>query len=52
MEDNIICPLIDSYITPVDCMENREIKESCIPQIFKQKDNWKEICKKCKYYNK
>lgn len=49
MEDKILCPLIDAKISCVDCMENRETKENFIPDKFKEKDNWKDICKKCKY---
>lgn len=49
-EENVLCPLIDGIITPVDCMENREIREESIPDKFKHKPNWKEICKNCKYY--
>ena len=48
-EEKVFCPLIDDYTTPVDCMENREIKEESIPEKFKQKTNWREICKNCKY---
>ena len=49
--DEIFCPLVDKNITIDDCMENREIREESIPQKYKQKHDWKEICKKCKYYN-
>ncbi len=49
MEEKIACPLIDELIDPVDCMENQAIKEKCIPEKFKVKYNWKDICKKCKY---
>lgn len=48
-EEKFFCPLIDAYTTPVDCMENRETKEETIPDEYKQKKNWKEICKVCKY---
>ena len=51
MENKIICPLVDEKIDPVDCMENRETREESIPQKYKQKENWKDICKKCKYHN-
>lgn len=49
MENNIICPLISESISPVDCMENRDTKEESIPERFKAKPDWKEICKNCKY---
>lgn len=48
-EEKVFCPLLDDYITPVDCMENREIREESIPEKFKQKSNWKELCENCKY---
>ncbi len=32
-------------------MENRDIREEYIPVRFKVKKDWKEICKKCKYYD-
>ena len=51
MDDEILCPLTDRNITIDECMENREIKEEYIPAEFKQKENWREICKKCKYFD-
>ena len=51
MEDKIICPLVDVKIDIIDCMENRDIKEDFIPEKYKQKEDWKEICKNCQYYN-
>lgn len=51
MDDNIMCPLVERYIDPVDCMENRDIKDESIPAEYKQKEGWKEICRKCKYHN-
>lgn len=49
-EDKIYCPLVETGISIDDCMENREIKEVFIPKEYKVKKDWKEICKKCKYY--
>lgn len=49
MEDRIICPLVDELIDPVDCMENRDTCEQSIPDKYKTKKDWKEICKNCKY---
>ena len=51
MEDKITCPLVDKKISPVDCMENRAVKDEYIPAEYKQKEGWKDICRKCKYYN-
>jgi len=48
-DDLIFCPLLDQKISKCDCMENRYTKECTIPEKFKQKENWKDICKNCKY---
>ena len=50
MEDKVFCPLVDRKIGPVDCMENRDTREESIPAEYKVKENWKEICKSCPYY--
>lgn len=48
------CPLVDDVIDPIDCIENIDIidgfisDESHIPDEFKVKHDYKEICKKCK----
>lgn len=44
------CPLIDERIDCIVCMENRDIKDEYIPKKFKEKENWKDICEKCKYH--
>ncbi len=46
---DIICPLIDDWTSFVDCMENRDTKADYIPDKFKNKPNWKDICKNCQY---
>ncbi len=56
MEDNVYCPMIDGEIDIADCIENVDVVdgliiENSLPQKYKQKKDWKEICKKCKYYN-
>lgn len=50
------CPLVDRKIEDIDCIENREIVdgnliEECMPECYKKKENWKDICKKCKWHN-
>lgn len=50
-ELKVYCPLVDRSIDAVDCMENREVREEFIPEEFKKKKIWKDICRKCKYYN-
>lgn len=52
----IICPLTDDEIDSADCLENTDIidgfisDETHIPDEFKVKPNYKEICKKCEYH--
>ncbi len=46
----IICPLVDREISCVDCMENCDVKDSSIPDEYKRKEDWKNICKACPYY--
>ena len=50
------CPLVDDEIEVIDCIENRDvvdqlINEFSMPEKYKKKKDWKEICNKCKYYN-
>ena len=45
----MVCPLTDRWISFTECMENRETREESIPDEFKVKPNWKEICKNCEY---
>lgn len=46
---SVKCPLVDSWIDPVDCMENQEVIESNIPARFKVKPDWKKICESCPF---
>ena len=45
-EERVRCPLVDEDITPIECMENRDIREESIPERFKQKKDWKDILPK------
>lgn len=56
IKDFISCPLVDRKIEIGDCIENRDVADGLIidtnmPQHFIQKENWKDICKGCKYHN-
>lgn len=58
MEDNrfVFCPLAEEEIEDIDCIENRDvvdgmIAESSLPDKYKRKKTWKEICKKCKWHS-
>ena len=46
---SVKCPLEDSWIDPVDCMENQEVIESSIPARFKVKPDWEKICESCPF---
>lgn len=55
MEDIIRCPLVDTLITSAECIENVDIVDGMIveesmPDKYKTKKEWKEICKNCKYH--
>ena len=52
----VFCPLVDEIIENIDCIENRDIidgffKLSCLPEKYKAKENFKDICKNCKWHN-
>ena len=56
MKNNVLFPLVDKEIDIADCIENVDcidglIKISSLPLEYKQKENWKEICLKCKYHD-
>jgi hypothetical protein len=53
--DTIECPIIGEKIETGDCVFYSDvasgmIKEGCIPDRFREKTDWREICKKCKYH--
>lgn len=45
------CPLSEQWEEPIDCMENQGVIDSAIPERFKKKKNWKEICEACPFRN-
>lgn len=45
------CPLVDSFIEDIDCLENQDISQNSIPGRFKVKPDWKEICESCPFRN-
>lgn len=54
--DFVICPLIDEKIEAGDCLENssavdRILKADSVPERFKAKPDWEEICRKCKWHD-
>ena len=48
---SVKCPLVEDWIDPIDCMENQSIREESIPIRFREKQNWKELCKTCPFRN-
>ncbi|WP_162610626.1 hypothetical protein [Blautia sp. An249] len=57
MDDRwVFCPLVDRKIEDIDCIENRDVVdgmlvESSLPDEYKRKINWKDICRKCQWHN-
>ena len=55
-EDGIKCPLVDFVISKDKCVENTMITAGFIDEMsmidkFKNKENWKEICQNCEFFN-
>ena len=57
MDDRwVFCPLVDRKIEDIDCIENRDVVdgmlvESSLPDEYKRKINWKDICRNCQWHN-
>ncbi|MEI3365690.1 MAG: hypothetical protein ACLUV8_06020 [Clostridium sp.] len=58
MEDDrfVKCPLVDEMIENIDCIENVDavdgvLKMDKVPERFKEKADWKGICKNCKWHS-
>lgn len=54
--DKICCPLVDGDIGIDDCIENIDvvdslIKETALPDKYKTKNKWREVCSNCKWHN-
>lgn len=54
-DDMIMCPLIDEKIEPMECVDIVDyiLSPSLIknlPEKYKVKENFKEICKQCKWH--
>ncbi len=54
--NGVKCPLVDFMIEESNCLENAMIVSGFIDEIvmiekFKQKENWREICKNCKNFS-
>ena len=54
--DYVMCPLVDKEIENIDCIENSDavdgmLKKDSVPDRFKRKKDWEEICKNCKWHD-
>ena len=54
--DGVQCPLVDFKIEPNNCLEIAMITadfmdENTMNLQFKEKENWREICKNCKNFS-
>lgn len=52
--DNIFCPLTETHIFSTDCLEvsdcaNGLMRDDSIPMEFKSKEQWRDLCRNCKY---
>ena len=52
----IECPLVEFAIEKSNCMENTMVvagfmNEFGMHEKFKTKENWREICRNCRYFN-
>ena len=55
-KDGIKCPLVDLMIEESNCLENAMITagfmdENTMISRFKEKENWRDICKNCQYFS-
>ncbi len=54
--DRVLCPLVDRDINDYECIENRDcvdgvIRLSSLPERFKQKEDFLDICKNCPWHH-
>lgn len=54
--EQVVCPLVDELLPAIDCIVFQDIangllKERNMPDRYKEKPNWREICAKCKWHN-
>lgn len=52
----VMCPLVDDIIEDIDCIETRDCVDrfivlSSLPDKYKQKEDFINICKNCKWHN-
>lgn len=55
VRDLVMCPLVDTEIQDIDCIENSDavdgiIKKDTVPERFKKKADWITICERCKWH--
>ena len=54
--EQVKCPLVDRMIFDIDCIETSDVargllKSDRMPDEYKAKPNWREICVSCKWHN-
>ena len=54
--DFVMCPLVEEESESIDCIENSDavdgtLRKNSVPERFKEKPGWEEICKKCKWHD-
>lgn len=54
-DDRVMCPLIDEKIDPMECVDVVDcvlnpLFFNSLPKKYKAKENFKEICKQCKWH--
>lgn len=54
--EQVMCPLVDRMISVDDCIENADvargmIKPDTMPEEYKAKADWRDICTNCKWHN-
>jgi len=52
----VFCPITEDRIEDIECIETRDAVdglfiEDTVPEEYKKKENWKNICRECKWHN-
>ena len=54
-DERVMCPLIDETIEPIECVDVvacglNPLFLNSLPEKYKAKENFKDICKQCKWH--
>lgn len=47
--EQVKCPMVNDWISDADCLDNQSVAEQFIPARFKEKADWKSICRQCPF---